>query len=171
MEALFPNELLVKSWLFWSIIMIKTPEIHLGLLFLLLCSSCIQKSLNVAQKDIIEYIFVALHLWILWMSFTVCLMYWMYSAMLWRKSHVSQLLREGQAFMMKWHFADIKIGQFVLDVVECSCWDAVSYQDEKVHVFSSDWPRFKTAGEGLLLCDCQLHSLNLHFAFQKRLLS
>lgn len=67
---------------------------------------------------------------------TVCLMRWMYSGMLWRKSHVSQLLREGQAFMMKWHFADIKIGQFVLDVVECSCWDAVSYQDEKVHVFS-----------------------------------
>lgn len=49
-------------------------------------------------------------------------MYWVYSAMLWRKSHVSQLLGEGQAFMMKWHFADIKIGQFVLDVVECSCW-------------------------------------------------
>lgn len=72
-------------------------------------------------------------------------MYWMYSAMLWRKSDVSQLLREGQAFMMKWHFADIKIGQFVLDVVECSCWDAVSYQDEKVHVFF--FPL--AAGEGL----------------------
>lgn len=37
--------------------------------------------------------------------------------------------------MMKWHFADIKIGQFVLDVVECSCREAVSYQNEKVHVF------------------------------------
>lgn len=90
----------------------------------------------------------------------------MYSAMLWGKSDVSQLLREGQAFMMKWHFADIKIGQFVLDVVECSCWDAVSYQDEKVHVFfSSGWSRFKTAGEGLH-CVTVSFILILHFTFQ-----
>lgn len=100
---------------------------------------------------------------ILWMSFAVCLMYWMYSAMLWRKSHMSQLLREGQAFMMKWHFADIKIGQFVLDVLECSCWDAVSYQDEKLHVFFplTD-PRFKTAGAG---CGCTTVSFVAHVTF------
>lgn len=119
--------------------------------------------------ETLQNTFEFLHLWILWMSFTVCLMYWMYSAMLWR-SDVSQLLREGQAFMMKWHFADIKIGQFVLDVVECSCWDAVSYQDEKVHVFfSSDWPRIKPAGEGLWCASCQLHSLILLSVFQDRL--
>lgn len=78
---------------------------------------------------------LSLRLCILRMSFSMRLMYWMYSAMLWRKSHMSQLLREAQAFMMKWHFADIKIGQFVPDVLECSCWDAVSYQDENVFLF------------------------------------
>lgn len=63
-----------------------------------------------------------------WMSLTVCLMCQMYCMVpcCEEKSHVNQLLREGQAFMMKWHFADIKIVQFVLDVVECSCWGAVS---------------------------------------------
>lgn len=63
-----------------------------------------------------------------WMSLTVCLMCQMCCMVpcCEEKSHVNQLLREGQAFMMKWHFADIKIVQFVLDVVECSCWGAVS---------------------------------------------
>lgn len=85
-----------------------------------------------------------------------------FSAMLWRKSHVSQLFREGTAFMMKWHFADIKIGQFVLDV-ECSCWVTVSRQDGKVHVVFSDWPRFTSAGEKLSYKGFQLHLLILIF--------
>lgn len=79
-----------------------------------------------------------------------------------KKQPQEPLHTEGQAFMMKWHFADIKIGQFVLDVVECSCWDAVSYQDGKVCFFFfkffsffffsfSDWSWFSIV-EKLLSC-------------------
>lgn len=94
----------------------------------------------------------------------------MYGAMLWRKSFGRQLLGEGRAFMMKWHFADIKIGQFVLDVVECSCWDAVSYQDGKRLFFFPVWPQFKTSSYSpatfRLLVDAGFHlqrnELNRH---------